>query len=228
MSMYFTILDIRVFAIRMVFTSVALGELATVLVFIVSVVYCRKPTVPRYMKHLPLYFFASAMAEILTIAFRSKMLWFYWGFAIFENIYFIYFFRLLMNKFRRLPVVIYAVIVTMPSAICFIVTRREGASFGIAVMVCSIVIIIPCIDYFRKSMFYPIVVTPEKDPAFWMITGIFFYFLIRMPVFWFTEYFVHTGKLLLTASIYSIQNFALVISYILFIKAMTCLKKYSC
>ena len=124
--------------------------------------------------------------------------------------------------------VIYAILVTMPSAIHFSLTHSEGASFETAVMVASIVIVIPCIKYFRKSMLYPIVVTPEKDPAFWMITGIFFYFSIRFPVFWFTAYFVHIGKLQLTAAVYSIQNFALVISYILFIKAMTCLKKYSC
>ena len=124
--------------------------------------------------------------------------------------------------------VIYAFLVTMPSAIYFSLTREGDHSFEIAVMVASIVIVIPCISYFRKSMLYPIVVNPEKDPAFWMITGIFFYFSIRFPVFWFTAYFVHIGKLQLTAAVYSIQNFALVISYILFIKAMTCLKKYSC
>jgi hypothetical protein len=167
------------------------------------------------------------MTEVVAIGFPRQSLYVFWFFAIFERMYFIYFFRLLLKTFHRLPIFVYGLIFTIPPLIIYALTLRPVSGLETEMLISSVVIAYPCFLYYRKVMLYPIIVSPEKDTSFWMVTGVFFYFLIRFPVILFSRYFLNVQPIL-SSAVYSIQNFALVISYILFIKAMTCLKKRTC
>jgi len=221
-------MDITMLAQRLLSTSELLALLAIVVVLVLSLIYCRKRNVPPYMRRLPFYFFASSLSEVVAESFPGVAIYIFWGFAVFENIYFFYFFRFLNGVFGQLPMRAYAVVSILPSFIVFMASRQPTDSVIGAVIFGSFTIVTLCIMYFRTLMVYPPTLAPERDPAFWMVTGITFYFLIRLPVFWFTPYFYTVRRQLLGDAVYSIQKFALVISYILFIKAMTCLKNCTC
>lgn len=227
-SLSYTTIDITTLATRLVNSSEDLAYLTEVIVFIVSLVYCRKRGAPAYMKGLPFYFFVSTVTEIVALSFHRQMIFIYWAFNIYENIFFLLFFKLLVNVYSKLRFSFYIGLVIMQSAVIFLLTFRTTSGLEAAIMFSSVEIVVPCIVYFRRLMVYPIVIPLEKDPAFWMVTGIFFYFLIRLPVIWYHSYFLAIGKPLLAMTVYSIQNYALTIAQLLFIKAMTCLKKRTC
>ena len=57
--------------------------------------------------------------------------------------------------------------------------------------------------------------------TYWVVTGIFFYFLLRIPTFLFLLYFVDQNKIHLGNTIVSVYNYSQIIPYAFFIRAIT-------
>ena len=58
--------------------------------------------------------------------------------------------------------------------------------------------------------------------SFWIVSGIFFYFSLRIPAFLFAHYFDMQQNIPVAKAIISVYNYSEIIPYLLFIKAMTC------
>jgi hypothetical protein len=92
----------------------------------------------------------------------------------------------------------------------------------LAVLFESIIIITLCLTFFRELFARPEPVDLLKEPSFWLVTGMFFYLATIFPLF-LTRSWLHSHGLFKVAqSLYSINNFALSVTYLLFIKGFTC------
>ena len=94
-----------------------------------------------------------------------------------------------------------------------------------AVLLESVILIVPCLVYFREIFLTKRAVNLLREPSFWMVTGILFYTFLKIPVVLFTDYVWHHLSSTLGFELYSGNNFALIVTYTLFIKAMTCRRK---
>ena len=206
--------------------STLLAQVASIGILIVSLIYCWRRGAPRYMRGLPLYFFVSDLTEVLVIIFRKgHYIYVYGAFMYIDTLYLLYFFSLLLGSSLRRSLWAGIFIVLIPSLAFYFYTKRLWGAVAVAAELESIVLIIPCMIFYRRLFERPKIAVLEKDPGFWMVTGIFFYFFIRFPVIWFTGYYHLVDSQPFSAGVYSINNYSLVISYALFTKAMVCLTK---
>lgn len=176
------------------------------------------------MRALPLYFFLSGLTDILGVAFRAQNVYIYWVFTIFEALFFCQFFlQLLPSRSSKAWVRglagLFSVGVTL-----FVFWVPTGWLLTITILFESMIIVHQCGIYYlteglNSSVKYP----PKRDPGLWMVTGILFYFLVQLPVIWYTAAFevAHNEEMALV--VYSLNNYASVISSTIYIKAMTCL-----
>jgi hypothetical protein len=101
------------------------------------------------------------------------------------------------------------------------------AKYFMPVVLESAIIMIPCLVYFRELFTAKELVNLFGEPAFWLVTGIFFYLATIFPLFIAAPYLRGHGLFQVGKTLYSINNFAIVIAYLLFIKGFTCRIKRS-
>lgn len=221
------LLDVSLVAQSIYLYSAIVAWAGSVVIFLLSLKFCLRRAPAPYMKVLPLYFFISTMTEIIGYIFtliKVDNFFVYWAFGVFEVTYLLHFFSKLIPFFPKKLIVAGALLVFIPSATAFIVTTRVRTGFFFAAVLDTITVLVPCVLYFKRVISIPNPVPLEKDPGFWMTTGIFFYFSIRLPVFICTICFLYARAPYLSLAIYSIQNIALVLTFILYTKAMSCRK----
>jgi hypothetical protein len=89
------------------------------------------------------------------------------------------------------------------------------------------IIIIPCLTYFRQLFTTREPADLPKEPSLWLVTGIFFYLVTIIPICIATNYMSSHSMRTAAHILYSINNFAFIITYLLFIKGFTCRIKKS-
>jgi hypothetical protein len=99
------------------------------------------------------------------------------------------------------------------------------AKYFMPVVLECVIIMIPCLVYFRELFTAKEVINLFTEPSFWLVTGIFFYLATVFPLFIAEPYLKEAGFLQVRKSLYSINNFAVGITYLLFIKGFTCRTK---
>jgi len=204
----------------------------TLVIFILSILWCCRPYNPGYMKSLPIYFLGNILAEIahwiLPNYYPSSEPAIYLIFTIFELFYFSYFLTRLIESGTARKWIWMLDLIFLICLIVLIVRTGIIFSAGMAVIMECIILIIPCLVYFKEVFSRLYVMELEREPSFWMVTGIVFYFFLLIPTIWFSGYYSHIGELGMARALYSINNYAQIISYIIIIKAMTCAKKKLC
>jgi hypothetical protein len=89
------------------------------------------------------------------------------------------------------------------------------------VVECGVMMIL-CFVFYRETLKKPYSKELIKLQSFWMVSGILFYFSLRVPAFLFSDYFVIKQKSQIAKAILSVYNFSQIIPYTFFIKAITC------
>ncbi|MDO6429696.1 hypothetical protein Q4E93_03830 [Flavitalea sp. BT771] len=201
----------------------------------VAILYCYKRFNPPYLKIMPFYLLVSIGIEILVNRFINQLLDFrpfadqadarvtlYNLFTPFELIIFSYF----LYQVIRSPMVKKMVLILVCLFAIFFVQyslqNGLGYSNDIAVVLESVIIIIPCLTYFRELLAWNEPVNLLREPSFWLVTGIFFYLATIIPLYMTRSYLIAHGFTGVAKSLYSINNFALSITYLLFIRSYTC------
>jgi hypothetical protein len=93
---------------------------------------------------------------------------------------------------------------------------------SLAVVLESVIIIIPSLTWYRELFTRGEPVNLLREPAFWLVTGIFFYLATIIPCFAASAYLGSRGRPGILMTISTINNFTLDVTYILFIKGFTC------
>jgi hypothetical protein len=98
---------------------------------------------------------------------------------------------------------------------------RAGGYFFNIILEC-IIILIPCFVYYWELFARPPQINLRREASFWIITGIFFYMATIIPLYITGQYLIDHGARKMYESFTAINNLALVVTYLLFIKGFTC------
>ena len=212
----------------LIFTiSAILSYVFSVVLLIYSLVFCFRSYQPGYMKSLPIYCFGNVLANFLNAFYTEFQGVIYLLFTVFELLYFSYFLTRLITT-SGVNKLVWILTGLLMAYIIFHIIKKDAESFvdPFEVLEC-IILIIPCLVYFWEIFSKPKVMDLRREPSFWMVAGILFYFVLLIPTVFFSSYFLYLKKEAIAKAFYSINNYAQVISFLLFIKAMRWRRKVS-
>lgn len=191
--------------------------------FTVSVYYCWRQDSPKFIRTFPVYCFINLIVEVLEYINPAMRNLYYECFTIFELYYFSFFLgRLIDSVFIKY--LVYILDFYFLSFLIVISILRMNNWGNVSVIFESFILIIPCLVYFKEMFKKLRIIEPKHDPSFWMVSGIMIYFFTLIPTVWFSGYYSSINRLDISYSIYSINNYAQIISSIVFIKGMSCTK----
>jgi len=222
------------------FISNVTNSITSLLVLAVGVLFCYRSYNPPYLKIMTFYLVVSVGIEILANRFLIQLLDFrpfaHWPdaritlynlFTPFELFIFSYFlFQVIQSPLIKKIVIMLACLFAV-FFVQYAVQKGLGDFNDIAVVLESVIIIIPCLTYFRELFARDEPVNLVREPSFWMVTGIFFYLATIIPLYMTRSYLFAHGLSGVAKSLSSINNFALSITYLLFIRGYTCRIKKS-
>lgn len=204
--------------------------LVLALSLIMSLVYCFRKQCPPYLRVFPVYCFVSFSVEMLVnIYFYGARgpgvtyLTLYNLFTVFELSLFSWFLYHVIRSRRMRQVMILLLLLYGWFFIQY--TRANDINRHLnkpAIVLESILLIIPCLVFFRELFIRPEPVDLLQEPSFWMVTGILFYFGSIFPYFLSMQYLETHGMITISRTLYTINNFSLAITHLLFIKGYTC------
>lgn len=223
------------------FISNVVNWIANLLALTVAILYCFRSFNPAYLRIFPLYLFVSIGIEAMVNPFINKffdfepfaghqpyiMNIFYNLFTPFELFIFSYFLFQVVRSLRIKKILLVLICLFSIFFVQYSLQKDLGAFSNIAVALESIIIIIPCLTYFRELFTRTEPVDLLREPSFWLVTGIFFYLATIFPLYMTRSYLIAHGLIGVSKSLSSINNFALSITYLLFIRSYTCRIKKS-
>ena len=84
----------------------------------------------------------------------------------------------------------------------------------------SLILIIPCMAFLKEVFTSQFKIDLAREPSFWIVTGVLFYFTFSIPFVLCRAYFAMKGEL--TVDFQMINSFSVIVSNILYIKGCTC------
>jgi hypothetical protein len=199
-----------------------LGWLASFSIIIISIIFCSRSYQPRYMKTLPVYFLISGLTEVIAAIYLPNAYLIYWIYGVFEIMYFIYFFYHLLESPRKRGLLFGINIFFWVAMLLFIRFMKYVFAGSATDLLESATVVLLCVLYYLQLFRSPQFIELEKAAGFWMVTGILFYFFIRIPAVLFSGFYNVMHNEALSEAVYSINNYALIIAYGLFVKGMLC------
>ena len=202
-----------------------------------AILYCYRDVNPRYLRVFPLYLAISFLVELLVNQYFTLLLGFplfgkhqafarhmtYKLFTLFELFVFSWFlYQILYSDRMKKGLILLLVLFCLFFLWSSLPGQPGQSSNDLAVNLESLIVIIPCLVYFKELFARPVPGDLLREPSFWLVTGIFFYLATIIPLFLSGSYLYDRGFRKIAISLYSINNFALSIAYILFIKGFTC------
>jgi hypothetical protein len=187
--------------------------------------FCYRPYNPRYMRSFPLYCLVNLLSEIIAYLFPAQMGLIYNLFNGFELVYFAYFLTRVIDS-RRVKRLVW-LLIPLGFLVIYLVQADFQKVSAVSILLESVILMIPGLTYFHEIFLTKWVGNLLREPSFWMVTGIVFYIFLQIPIIMFTAYFSYHDGVAVGSEVYAIHNYVLIITYILFIKAMTCKRKRS-
>jgi hypothetical protein len=204
-------------------------DIAAGILLLCSLLFCFRRYNPSYMRSVPLYCLVNFLPGVLRIPYPAQEYWFEFCFTICELLYFTYFFCTILRPGSGKYVVI-GCCLSFLTGFSFLGLRGINLATVFAAM--YIMVFCECflfvgvsVQYLRQLSDSRLILTVTAVPAFWMVEGIFFYFMVLGPALIFSILAVATKHTLLGQAMYAANNFAQLISSSLFIVAMLCSKK---
>jgi len=160
--------------------------------FLVSLLLFRSSIRKTYLKIFPFYLLLTLIVEILGEILNSKKihnLWLYNFFTIVEFIFYFWVIRKIIQN-KKVKKIFLFVLITYPvcaiTNILFIQKINHFHSFTYA-MGC-LLIVACCIYYFYELFLLPHSVSLIKQPAFWICTGLLFFYTFTFPIYGLTNF----------------------------------------
>jgi hypothetical protein len=204
---------------------------------LVGVFYCYRAINPSYLRIFPGYLFVSIAIEVFINPYIIAIFHYepfgvhqhyakvalYNLFTPFELFIFSWFlFQVIQSTFIKKVLIASLLLFSLFFILYSLRTDLGNKANAIGVVLESVIIIIPCLTYYRELFTRSEPVDLLREPSFWLVTGIFFYLATIIPFYVTSNYLVSHGLARAAKSLASINNFALVITYLLFIKGFTC------
>lgn len=203
----------------------------------IGIFYCYRSPNPSYMRIFPAYLLISLATEFLGNSYILKLFNYQpfgshqlYGAIVTYNLYtpvelfiFAWFLFQIIRSSRIKKLLIFLLMLFCLFFIIYSAKSDIGENINVfAVILESVIIIIPCLTWYRELFIRTESVNLFREPAFWLVTGIFFYLATIIPYLVTSIYLTNHGLVGLVKTFASINNFSLVITYILFMKGFTC------
>jgi len=208
-----------------------------IVAFAVGIFYCYRSHNPPYMRIFPIYLFVSAAIEFFINPYIPKLFNYqrfgsHREYATFltYNLYTpfeLFIFAWFLSRIIYSPQIKRLLILLLMLFCLFFIIYSLKSDIGkninvIAIILESVIIIIPCLTWYRELFARSEPVNLFLEPAFWLVTGIFFYLTTIIPYLVTSFYLTSHGLYGIIKTLGSINNFSLVVTYMLFIKGFTC------
>ena len=204
---------------------------------IIGSLYCYRAGLPGYLKIFPFYLFVSIGIEVIAhpylravfkllpssahqVAISFILYNFY---TVFETFVFTWFlFQVIRSgAIKKITILLLFLFILFFTKSALTVGLGNSVN-DLAVLFESVIVITLCLTFFRELFARPEPVDLLKEPSFWLVTGIFFYLATIFPLFLTRHWLLDQGLAKIVKSLYSINNFALSVTYLLFIKGFIC------
>lgn len=210
--------------------------------FIISMLYCHRKFNPSYLRIFTMYLFVSVALETVANTLWGSLFNFYpFGshqvqatytiynlFTFFELCIFAWFLmQVIRSSLVKRLLIVLVILFTVSYFLYYLKTGLGEQLNLVSVVMESTIIIIPCLTYFLELFTNQEPVELLKEPSFWLVTGIFFYLATIIPLCVTSGYMNSHGLKNAADILYSINNLALIVTYLLFIKGFTCRVKKS-
>lgn len=205
------------------------GSIIIIISFILSIHISIKKDKPLYLKY---FFFIPLIALLITINtitdkyfhIVDKEVFYIIQMLItfFDLLVWIHFFLQINNNKSDAILIktIFFVIYLLTSAM-FITNEFSKPNFQI-ICIFNIGKSILCIHYYYKLFQKPPIDNLNKNPAFWIINGLFFYSCISIPFFSFQNFFMNQLSEMLSLDFIIFSNILIIIMHLFFLKAFSC------
>ncbi len=202
-----------------------LQDIFSVVLLLFSLFYCFRKYNPVYMRSLPIYSIGNVLANFFNRFYPDTRPVVNIIFTAFELVYFVYFLTRVIKSGTVKKLVWVLTGLFLSNDIYHVAKKDFKENLGLPEVYECIILIIPCMVYFREILLKPKIAELRKEPSFWMVTGILFYFFLLIPTLFISSYFQYKKMDDVAEAFYSVNNYSQLISYILFIKAMRCRRK---
>lgn len=212
------------------------------LALLIGIFFCFRKTAAWYWRIIFGYLAISFTVEIFGNSHIGKLVGFHVAmaddplianslyniFTILEMLTFSWFlFQVVVSRLAK-RIAIFLQIIFVGTFILQFAEHGMDKTNGLAILIEDLMCIVLCLSYFRELLFLP---EPGLDllthPTFWAVIAIMFYFAATFPLYWAKAYLDSHDMVTISDKLYSINNFALVVTYLLFIKGYTCRIKRS-
>lgn len=200
-----------------------LAYLGDIFLFLLSLWFCYRPYNPPFLRIFPIYCFVAMTADLINWTMSKS-----WGMAtyhiydLFELPFLSFFFgRLLKSKtIKKLMIVL-----NIAFLFCYLyLILKFGLTHNMywPTLAEPFLLLIPYFTWFREMLMRKEISDISHEPQFWFVTGFLFYAVCFIPTIFFLGYFNYYHKDNIATGIYSMNNFAGIITDLLCIKGMTC------
>ncbi|MGZ8517916.1 MAG: hypothetical protein ACXWWD_11225 [Chitinophagaceae bacterium] len=197
-----------------------------VISFMVSLsVYFFPKNVPSYLKLFPPFLLATALVEILATYMASigkSNLWLYNFFTVIEFCFYLWIVSLIISNIRmkkiiRITLVLYA----LASTVNIIFIQEMKAFHTGSYAIGCLLIVAVCAYYFFELFKLPKSVKLKNNPAFWICSGLLFFYCCGFPLYGLTNFISGISKLIIS-NFFAIIIILNIFLYSLFTIAFLC------
>jgi len=199
------------------------SAVSNILALAVGSLYCYRRTNEKFLRIFPLYLLMSFSVDIFSGSFRNARFALNNLFTAAELLTFAWFFLQILKS----RVIKWQLGVSLLGFAGFFITYSMNNGLGkapnvIAIVLEIFIIIVPCLTWYHELFTRQETINLFSDSSYWLVTGILFYLSSTLPFYVASIYFTIHGLFLAAQSLLSINNFANIIMYLLFIKGFTC------
>lgn len=202
-------------------------HLSTIFIFIsliVSITLYFQRSVPFYLKPFPLFLFLSLVVEIIGTYLSAKDLpnvHLFSFFMVFEFEFYIYILRIIVQRVNAKRTISYLLWIYPLLALINSLFIQVNIFHSISWSIGCLLIVSICIYYFFELFQLPKATNLIRDPAFWICSGLLFFYCCSFPLFGLLN-LLYTVPDILLRNMFAILQFLNVLLYTSFSIAFLC------
>lgn len=142
--------------------------------------------IPLYLKPFPPFLVITLVIEIVGWILRGKEIdtnLMYFLFIAFEFVFYLYMLYLIIRRTRAKKVILSMVFIYPVLALLSIFVIEAKVFPSISYSIGCLLIVGVCIYYFFELFRYPSSTSLLREPAFWICTGLLFFYICSFPLF---------------------------------------------
>jgi hypothetical protein len=192
--------------------------------------YCYQKYNPPYLRSLPIYCIVTLAIVLISVFFQSAS-----GqrgtfnvYTIFVLIYFSYFLSRIIDRKNVTRLIVILNVIFFSSVLIFLAFQNPKGASLLIMLVDPVVLVIICLVYFKIVFSESRTISLSKEPSFWLVSGILFHAFFIIPIFLTMLYFFYFHRAAnLGILVFSMYYLTQIVSFVLFTKALICMRPQS-